>query len=156
MEKLNINDLNIMTKEEVVNLGIEFTDDICYSGQYGDQVFDKPMEEGGAAITGILYEKNPNDTLAYYSFYENGIPHGVTVEFYQNGKVREHKYMEKGTITGRSISWFDSGKIKSVIDYKYGFRLHSREWDENGNLIKVKQEPTAFEKEMITKYDLEA
>ncbi|MCR2803392.1 toxin-antitoxin system YwqK family antitoxin [Paenibacillus soyae] len=114
------------------------------------------MEEGGTAVIGLLYEKYPNGTLAYYSYYENGIPHGVTVEFYRDGKVKEHKYMENGTIAGKSISWHENGNIKAIAENKYGFKVHYREWDENGSLIKEKQEPTAFEQEMITKYDSKA
>ncbi|MFF2484297.1 toxin-antitoxin system YwqK family antitoxin [Paenibacillus sp. NPDC058071] len=153
MEEKKMNELNILTASEVMELGIEFIEDVCYSGEYGQQVFNKPMEEGGTAITGLLYEKRANGALAYYSFYENGIPHGVTVWFYQSGKVREHTNMERGTTTGRSISWFESGKVKSVTEKKYGFKVYGREWDENGNSIEVKNGPTDFEKIMITKYD---
>ena len=155
MEELNMSNINIMTMDEVINQGIEFTDEICYSGQYGEQVFDKAMEDGGVPITGLLYEKNRGNSLAYYSFYENGIPHGVTVEFYESGKVREYKNMDKGTISGRCVTWFENGKIKSLAYYKYGFKIFSEEWNEEGNLIKVKKEPTDFEKEMIAKYDSE-
>lgn len=156
MDIVNINQLNILTIPEILNIGIEFTDEVCYSGRYGEQVFNKPMEEGGGAFTGLLYEKYPNGTLAYYSFYENGIPHGVTVEYYQNGNVKEYKCMVKGTISGKSISWFESGEIKSVAENKYGFKLCFQEWNKSGKLIKEKQEPTDFEKEMIAKYEQES
>ena len=152
MKEIDTNDVTVLTIEKVINLGIEFKDEVCYSGQ----VFNKPMEEGGIPITGLIYERNINGTLAYYSFYENGIPHGVTVEFYKSGNGRAHKYMENGTITGRSISWFDNGEIKSIGEYKYGFIIQYKEWDDNGMLLKEKQEPTDFEKEMIIKYDLES
>lgn len=156
MEEINTNELNILVYSEVVNLGTEFIGEVCYSGEYGEQVYNKPMEKGGTVISGLLYERYPNDTLAYYSFYENGIPHGVTVEFYRNGQLKEYKYMEKGTIDGKNILWFESGVVKLIAENKYGFRLHYLEWDESGNLIREKQEPTTFEKKMIEKYDLES
>lgn len=156
MAQISINDLNILKASEVIELGIEFAEDVCYSGDYGEQVFNKPKEEGGTPISGLLYEKYSNDKLAYYSAYENGILHGVTVEFYRSGKVREYKLMEKGVVTGKSFSWFESGKVKSIAESKFGFKIHYQEWDEDGTLMKIKQEPTSFEKEMISKYNLEA
>lgn len=133
MENINANDLNILTTSEVENSGIEFIE----------------------AIIGLLYERYPNGTLANYTFYKDGVPHGVTVEFYRNGKIREHKHMEKLTIKGRGISWFESGEVKLVVDNKYGFKLYYQEWDGRGDLIKEKQEPTVFEKGIIDKYDSE-
>lgn len=56
------------------------------------------------------YVRYPNDTLAYYSFYENGIPHGVIVEFYRNGNLKEYKYMEKGAIMGEALCGLKVGQ----------------------------------------------
>lgn len=38
--------IKVLSQEKIVEKGIEFVGDICYSGEYGQQVFDKYMEEG--------------------------------------------------------------------------------------------------------------
>lgn len=40
-------DVNILRMEDVLLTGIEFTDDVCFSGNSGQEVFDKPIEDGG-------------------------------------------------------------------------------------------------------------
>ncbi|SDZ34493.1 toxin-antitoxin system YwqK family antitoxin [Thermoactinomyces sp. DSM 45892] len=154
MEEIHIDDLNILTQSEVIKIGTEFEGEVCFSGEFGQQVFTKPMEEGGSVFSGLLYEKYPNGSLAYYSFYDNGIPHGITVEFYQDKTVSSYRDMDKGTINGREFVWFENGLIKSIADCKFSFYIHFREWDRNGNLINLKQEPNEFEKTMIHKYEL--
>lgn len=42
--------LNIKTKAEILKEGIEFSGDVCFSGEYGQQVYDKEMEDGGHPI----------------------------------------------------------------------------------------------------------
>ena len=44
-----------LSVEEVLKEGIEFAGDVCYSGEYGQQVYSEPMEDGGEPITGLLY-----------------------------------------------------------------------------------------------------
>lgn len=51
--------MKILSKEEIITLGIEFAGDVCYSGLYGQQVYTKEMEGGGVPIDGkhtIWYE----------------------------------------------------------------------------------------------------
>ncbi|MCM3700718.1 hypothetical protein [Paenibacillus macerans] len=63
-----MNEISFLTEEEVLLNGIEFTGDVCFSGEFGDQVFDKPMEEGGKPITGLVFEKynNGNQRIALW------------------------------------------------------------------------------------------
>ncbi|MDQ0497026.1 toxin-antitoxin system YwqK family antitoxin [Paenibacillus brasilensis] len=145
--------LNILSMEEVLQEGIEFTDDVCFSGKNGQEVFDKPIEDGGNPISGLVFERYKNGNLAYYSYYENGIAEGEYVKFYENGKLESFQNMNKGVLLGRSTSWFENGAIKSIAECKYGFKLTYKEWDINGELITEKLEPSEFEKSMINKYD---
>lgn len=144
---------NILSKEEVFLKGIEFADDICFSGKYGKEVFDKPMEDGGKSITGLLYERYKNGSLAYYSYYKNGVPAGDYVKFYENGKVKSFQRMVKSVISGKSTSWFENGNVKSIAEYKYGYTISYKEWNINGEIITEKLEPDEFEKSMIDKYN---
>ncbi len=143
----------ILSFEEVLANGIEFEDDVCFSGPYGQEVYDKPMEEGGQPITGILYELYENGNPIYYSYYKDGISEGEYVTFYENGQIESYQVMHQGCVHGTSTSWFENGEIKSIAEAKYGFKLTYKEWDMYGNLLSEKLGPDDFEKTMIEKYD---
>lgn len=146
-------EFNVISKEVVLLEGIEFDGEVCYSGKNGQEVFDKPLEDGGKPVSGLLYERFKNGNLAYYSYYKNGVADGDYVKFYENGEVESYEQMNKGVILGRSTSWYENGAVKSIAECKYGFKLTYREWNINGDLIAEKIEPSEFEKEMIEKYD---
>ncbi|RRJ61883.1 hypothetical protein EHV15_01985 [Paenibacillus oralis] len=147
-----MDEIKILTKEEVLLKGIEFIDDVCFSGDYEDQVFDRPMEDGGKPITGLVYEKYNNGNLAHYCYYVNGIPEGDYATFYESGKLEGFKRMSKGAIIGKSFSWFEDGSIRVIAESLYGFKITYKEWNEKGELIKEKVEPTQFEKDTIKKW----
>ena len=102
----------ILSKEEVLRKGIEFAGEVCFSGEYGEQVYTKEDYEGGVPINGILYEKYDNGNLSYYAFYRNGLPHGEEVWFYESGKIKSTCIMDEGTIDGEYIERYESGNIK--------------------------------------------
>ena len=131
--------MKYLSLEEVVNNGIEFAGSVCYSGEFGQQVFTKEMEEGGIPIEGILYERYANGKLNYYSFYSNGIPNGQEVTFYENGKIKSSCIMDNGTIDGEYIEFYENGKVRKKEFCKYGLILKMHEFDEKGNIIKEKK-----------------
>ncbi|MFF0829888.1 toxin-antitoxin system YwqK family antitoxin [Brevibacillus sp. NPDC003359] len=146
-------EFNLLSLEKVLLEGIEFADEVCFSGKSGQEVFDKPIEDGGKPVSGLLYERYKNGNLVYYSYYKNGVAEGDYVKFYENGKVESFQRMNKGVILGKSTSWYENGVVKSIAECKYGFRITYREWNIDGELITEKIEPSEFEKEMIDKYD---
>ena len=144
---------SILTEEVILQKGIEFICEVCYSGEYGQQVFNKPMEDGGKPISGIIYEKNEDGHVGYYTYYKNGIPNGESVEFYPSGCLRSKCIMDRGTINGEKIEWYENGKIKSRKNCKYGLVIESYEWDEDGNLINKKMNLTEGEKKIFEKFE---
>ncbi|WCF10751.1 hypothetical protein NDS46_13270 [Paenibacillus thiaminolyticus] len=144
---------NILPIEKVLEEGIEFAGDVCFSGEWGQYVCSAPIEEGGQPITGIVYEKFENGNLEYYTYYKNGIMNGISVHFYESGKIKSVSNMYRGTTHGKTVCWHENGNVMSVADSKYGFDLTYKEWDESGKLIKEKMELSDFEKGMIEKYD---
>lgn len=132
--------MNYLSSDEVIRVGTEFTGEVCYSGEYGEQVYTKEAEEGGIPLEGILYERYPSGSLNYYSFYRDGIPDGQRVGFYESGKMKGHCIMDTGTIDGEHIEWYENGNIKRREFCKYGLVLNMQEFDENGNKIKEKRE----------------
>lgn len=144
--------LELLSKEDVIKKGIEFTGDVCYSGAHGQQVYDKPVEKGGKAITGIIYERYSNFNLRYYRYYRNGVPEGQYVTFYESGNLKSYCNMKEGVILGKHIGWYENGKIHFEENCMYGVKICYKKWDPNGQLIEEKKEPSQFEKKLIEKY----
>lgn len=78
-----IKNINILSEDKVFENGIEFAGDVCFSGIYGQQVYTRPMEEGGEPLAGLLYERYKNGHIVYYSYYKNGAKNGEFVRFYE-------------------------------------------------------------------------
>ena len=144
-------EMKYLSMDEVISAGTEFTGDVCYSGEYGQQVYTKDIEDGGRPIEGILYERYPNGLLNYYSFYSDGVPNGQSVSFFESGKVKSHCIMDTGTIDGEYIEWYENGNIKLKKDCKYGLVLKMQEFDEAGNLVKEKKKLNDGEKRIFEK-----
>jgi antitoxin component YwqK of YwqJK toxin-antitoxin module len=145
--------INILSEDEVLKKGIEFTGDLCFSGKYGQQVYNRPMEEGGEPINGLVYEKYSNGHINYYCYHENGISNGEFVDFYESTKIKKHRIMRKGQIWGESIEWFENGSVRCIEHCKYGIVISYEKWDENGNLVDKKTEPNDSEKRLLAKYE---
>ena len=48
--------MEYLSQEIVLERGIEFNGEVCYSGEFGQQVCTKEVEDGGIPINGIIYE----------------------------------------------------------------------------------------------------
>ena len=107
-----------------------------------NRILDNSKEAGGKPFTGLTYETYPNGNLVYYCYYKNGFSDGDFIEFYNDGKVKSMQYMQRGRTFGIEKNWYNNGILKSESRYEYGVCLTLKEWDEKGNLIKEKLEPT--------------
>ncbi|MBE5959440.1 MAG: hypothetical protein E7254_11340 [Lachnospiraceae bacterium] len=123
---------------EVVKSGREFNEELCWSGEYGQQVYVGEMEEGGVPFEGILYEYK-NGKISYYSDHVDGYDSGEFVEFYDSGELQSYAIMDLGARDGAFIEWYKNGKIKKEGFSRYGVRLIERKYDELGNLINEKK-----------------
>lgn len=148
-----MNNISILSQDEVLKKGIEFAGDVCYSGEYGQQVYNSPIEEGGEPITGFVYEKYGNGNINYYCYYENGIQNGECVDFYETGQLKRHCIMKKGQIFGKNSIWYENGNIKLIEYCKYGIVTSYEKFDEEGNVIDSKTEPNHVEKSLLEKYE---
>lgn len=143
--------MNILSYEEVIKVGIEFSGDVCYSGEYGQQVCTNETDKGGIPVEGILYELYPNGNLNYYACYKNGVSHGERIRFYESGAIKSYCIMDSGTIDGDNTEWYESGSVKCKEFCKHGLVLWRKEFDIEGNLISEKKELTEQEKPIYEK-----
>ena len=143
--------MEIMSFHEVIKRGLEFTGDVCFSGEYGQQVYTKEDYEGGVPVEGILYERYPNGNLIYYAYYHKGVPHGQRVHFYPSGKIKSYCIMDEGTIDGEYIEWYENGNVKCTKNSKYGLMIQMKEYDIQGNIVEEKTELNEWEKGIFEK-----
>lgn len=144
--------LKVKTKEEILKEGIEFAGNVCFSGEYGQQVYDKEMEDGGHPITGLIYEKDNNENILYYAFYEDGVKNGDYVSFYESGEIKQMSIMKAGSKWGQSVVLYQNGRIKHIEECKYGIVVTYKDYDAEGQLIGEKKEPNHNEKELLDKF----
>lgn len=144
--------LEVYSFQEVMQQGVEFAGDVCFSGEFGDQVYTNEMEYGGEPVTGLVYEKYRSGELNYYTFYKDGVKDGKRVRFYESGNVKSVCEMDCGTINGVYIEWYDDGQVKAISDNKYGLVLREKVFDEEGNLTREKTGLEDYEKELYERY----
>lgn len=144
--------LKVKTREEILKEGIEFAGDVCFSGEHGEQVYNKEMEDGGYPITGLVYEKDNKGNILYYAFYENGVKNGEYVSFYESGKTKEMCMMKAGSKWGESVVLYENGRIKHIEECKHGITLNYKDFDTEGKLIREKKEPNYNEKKLLDKF----
>lgn len=106
---------------------------ICWSGELGDLIGDCD----GILFTGLLYELYKDGNLAYYSFYENGVQNGISIEFYLSGSPKSYGVFHQGLLVEKSFEWYENGRVKMMRDhcnndYHYKFVTY----DIEGNITK--------------------
>ena len=144
--------MNFLEQKIVEENGIEFAGDVCYSGEYGEQVYTKEKKEGGIPVNGLVYEKYKNGNISYYCYYTNGVENGEKVCFYESGNVESYCMMKDGKISGKLTTLFDNGLIKRIEYIKYGIKLYLCEYDRQGNIIKEQEEIKEENKFLYDKY----
>ncbi len=85
--------------------------------------------------TGIYtFYRKTADQLYLHSqeFYNNYIPDGEFINYYQNGIVQNKKTYNNGKITGDAIGNYDNGKPAYVNSYDKGLIKHERRFHQNG------------------------
>lgn len=79
-----------------------------------EQLFDKPMDQGGKPFNGLVYERYLTGELLRYTFYQNGYHYGDDVEFYQSGRIRRFsRYTDSENYI---CYWYQDGIIKKIKD----------------------------------------
>lgn len=130
---MKIEDLNIMSEEEVIKNGTYFNDDMGWSKECQDILCD----ENGNPFNGLLYEYYKNGNLAYYCYYKDGIEDGEFIQFYPSGKVHRYINFNRGLPLNESYEWYENGNIKELTNhYQNDFHYKYIEYDENGKVIK--------------------
>jgi antitoxin component YwqK of YwqJK toxin-antitoxin module len=93
-----------------------------YETKYLDQKEDKKIYLQGQSttFTGHGVERYKSGKPKFQIEYANGIPHGLTIIWWENGKPHTQQKLNEGKQEGKTMFWFESGMKKSEADYKDG------------------------------------
>ncbi|MCM3569787.1 hypothetical protein [Neobacillus mesonae] len=145
-------EIQLLSKDEVLINGVNFDEKLWFTS-YSDEVIDNPEDKGGKPFSGLAFELYDNGNLAYYGYYRNGLKEGPFVEFYPSGKIKGYRIMDGGTVKGKEIMWFENGQKAYEGESRVGRRLTYTKWNETGEIIEQKTEPTKFDLEYVKKFD---
>ena len=143
--------MNILSKEEILNKGKNCITEIGYdplTGLYVEMDTNVPYN-------GIGYTVFDNGEIKSYSFYVDGIEDIQTVEFYYNGKPKTYYDMKNGLIDGKIIKWNEEGIMTYCAECEASVIKTFKEWNEQGELINEKKEPTTDDLRKIERIKME-
>lgn len=132
---------NLLSKDYVMLHGVNY--DLLVHEYCSDRMLDKEEEEGGQLFTGLAYELDSSGKLVYYGYYKDGFEEGENIYIYSNGNIESCAIMKRGRVFGEMREYFENGKLKAITHSEYGVILKQKKWDESGNLIYEKKEPTS-------------
>ncbi|WP_010677571.1 toxin-antitoxin system YwqK family antitoxin [Bacillus timonensis] len=132
----------ILTKEQVIQIGVEFEENLGFGGPYdlGIVEYDEDGEE--KLFTGLAYDLYENGNLESYFFVENGVKQGASVSFYPNGNIKRIGNMDKGAAEGFQVEYFENKIKKYESQCIAGREMTFIKYDENGNIKEQKIEPS--------------
>ena len=133
----------VFDKEYIVKNGKKFGSSFGYGGdEYDSFIVEYDQDDNEHLFTGIIYDCYENGDLASYYVVKGGVKNGEMLYFYPNGQVKEIKYLAKNTLEGIQKEYYENGVLK-VVEYRVLGRLKTfKKYDEHGNVLEGKIEPT--------------
>jgi antitoxin component YwqK of YwqJK toxin-antitoxin module len=89
----------------------------------------------GEPFTGVGYYLYEEGQLEAEITYRDGVQMGLRRAWYPSGQLQHEYHMFRGVFHGKKREWHDNGRLAEEADYELGFKLRSKCWDEDGNLI---------------------
>ncbi|WP_086445358.1 toxin-antitoxin system YwqK family antitoxin [Candidatus Enterococcus lemimoniae] len=141
----------ILTKKYILEHGTNF-EYLANGGKHGLEIVEFDENDNERVFTGLAYELYENGNLESYMFVRDGIKQGATVRFYSNGNIESISNMIDNVPEGKRIEYYENSAIKIEEERTGGFLMTFVKYDEDGNIIEEKKEPTDFDKMMVRKF----
>ena len=135
-----IND--ILTKEYIIQNGIEFEEHLGYGGPYDQGIVEYTDNGKEKLYTGLAYDIYENGNIESYFYVENGVKQGKYVEFYPNGNVKRIGNMNKNSAEGYQVEFFENEVKKYESECIAGREMTFKKYDEQGNILEQKNAPS--------------
>lgn len=133
---------DILTKEYIIHNGVEFEEFLEYGGPYDLGIVEYTDDGEEKLFTGLAYDLYENGNIESYFLVEEGVKQGANVSFYPNGNIKRIGKMEKGAAEGYQVEYYDNRIKKYESECIAGREITFINFDENGNIIEQKKEPT--------------
>ena len=130
----------VLSKEFIIQNGIEFEDYLGYGGPYEQGIVEYTEEDEEKLFTGLAYDLFENGNIESYLFVENGVKQGQSVSFYPDGSIKRIGNMDKGAADGYQVEYFKNGSKKYESNRVVGREMTYIKYDENGNIVEQKKE----------------
>jgi antitoxin component YwqK of YwqJK toxin-antitoxin module len=89
----------------------------------------------GQLFTGTAVDYHENGTPAAEIDYLNGLTHGHWREWTDTGRPVIDSECKEGVRHGITKTYFENGDIKSRGEYEFGIETSYTEWDDRGNVL---------------------
>jgi len=136
---------DVLTKEYIIQNGLEFEECLEYGGPYGLGIVECADDGKEKLFTGLAYDVYENGNIECYFYVENVVKQGEYVEFYMDGNIKRISNMNRSAVEGYYVEFFQNGMKKHESEYIAGREMTFKKYDEQGNVVKQKIEPTEFD-----------
>jgi len=133
---------DILTKKYILQNGIEFEQFLEYGGPYDLAIVEYTEDGKEKLFSGLAYDIYVNGNIESYFYVENGVKQGQFVEFYRNGNIKLIGNMDKSAAEGYQVEFYENGVKKYESECIAGREMTFKKYDEQGNIIEQKSEPT--------------
>ncbi|MGG1609415.1 toxin-antitoxin system YwqK family antitoxin [Bacillus wiedmannii] len=113
---------DVLTKEYIIQNGLEFEECLEYGGPYG---------------LGIVECADDDDKEKLFT--------GLAYDVYENGNIKRISNMNRSTAEGYHVEFFQNGMKKHESECIAGREMTFKKYDEQGNIVEQKIEPTEFD-----------
>ena len=88
-------------------------------------------------FTGRVQKKDEKGMVQFQASFLNGVPHGLHLRRFDNGKLSMESIFDRGILTGIKKSWWSSGSLKEEEYWHNGTYRGRTTWDEEGRQIRT-------------------
>lgn len=132
----------ILTMEYIKQNGLQFEEYLEYGGPYDLGIVEYTDDGKEKLFSGLAYDLYENGTIESYFYVKNGVKQGKYVEFYPNGAIKRIGNMNKNAAEGYQVEFFESTVKKYESECVAGREMTYIKYDEQGNIIEQKTEPS--------------
>ncbi|MBU5217661.1 hypothetical protein KQI67_13170 [Bacillus albus] len=134
----------VLTKEYIIQNGLEFEECLEYGGPYGLGIVECADDGKEKLFTGLAYDVYENGNIECYFYVENGVKQGEYVELYMNGNIKRISNMNRSAVEGYHVEFFQNGMKKHESECIAGREMTFKKYDEQGNIVEQKNETELF------------
>lgn len=114
-----------MTDQEQVRV----RDDELVFDEHGRATWD------GKPFTGVAWESPSGDMFMSEVQYQDGLDHGVSVDWYEEGRMASRQMNRYATKHGTEEEWYRDGTRRLFATWDNGVRVKLARWDAAGALV---------------------